>query len=235
MGRGSAPTAPSLLSVPGSAAGAVISLPFPRSPRCAQAAKRAAQMETQCPESTFLIISWQIKAIFLSCICSHENLCHAQALASLSSPAGKTSPAVVWERQELLVETARSDRFRVILMELHGKAVGLISSALVRGNLQPLMSIRCSWYLSPTWPWTLPWIQGHQQLLRVSRTSLQQLPCPAFTLSEPLEQLPRAIIPLTTLWKGRQIKTCMSHSLQLPIQEEWNLFPQLCASILQLP
>lgn len=103
---------------------AAIFLLFPCSLRCAQAAKRAVQMETRCPESTFLIVSWQIKAISLSCICSHKNLHHAQALASLPSPAGKTSPAVVWERKELPVETARSGWFRVILMELHGKAVG---------------------------------------------------------------------------------------------------------------
>lgn len=102
---------------------AEISLLFPRSLRCAQAAKRAIQMETACPKSTFLIVSWQIKAIFLSCICSHENLHHAQALASLPSPAGRASPAVVWERRELLVETARSGQFHVILMELHGRAV----------------------------------------------------------------------------------------------------------------
>lgn len=79
-----------------------IFLCLPCSPRCAQAAERAAQMETPCPQSTFLIVCWQIKAIFLSCICSHENLHHAQALASLASPAGKASPAVVWERKECL-------------------------------------------------------------------------------------------------------------------------------------
>lgn len=123
VGPGSAPTAPTLLSVPGTQRESCDFPVLSMLTEVCSGCKKAIQMETPCPESTFLIVSWQIKAIFLSCICSHENLSHAQALASLHSPAGKTSPAVVWERKELLVETARSGQFHVILMELHGKAV----------------------------------------------------------------------------------------------------------------
>lgn len=83
-----------------------------------------------------LIIFWQIKAVFLSCICSHENLCDAQA------------PGFTFPRQ--LANTVLNcsgepgiafgnGQSCMVRMELHDVAVGFISSTLMGRKPQPLM------------------------------------------------------------------------------------------------